>query len=1549
MNKNHSQTVNENEFWAWLKPRVTPRQLSEMYRYAYELNSYYVPQYRFDISILNEMARSSPTKVRKAITLDKRYQKKYGQYDRQWITRLLDYMESFLKEKEIQLIPDSIPDTSIEFCANLCDTKNNVVQSITPEAVFSVQTNVVRDSFWAFIEKNVPWQKDDLLVSLEKMEKSVGKDRLFSSDIDEALHALKLLRYQQNYKNPSRTDKKVMDLLEKFFTQQKQNPGQFMSRSSGTANIGVEDSSKPSSVRVPTDKYEDIRQALIKLSSEISVIGISPGMISKEINGRLIPYQVMQILDQVDWAEKVGNNSYRYIEKKVSTSLSQDEPSQADISITVDDLHSDVFETTAKSQSKNDSLYQSHEEEMVAQILEKLSRNHSGGVSASTVSRQLGIGFTPYDTYKILKRVFWAKEISEGMFVYDITSTEEEQNRADTSENSSAGTNRQDQTTIEEAKTSASSDVSTFSSDNDRFCDSTPGTVMNQSGPDLPPPETLPIQDESSEELAKYSDDDFWNWLDSKVTAGYITELYSISIELTTFLANEYHYEPSIINEMHILSYDILKKKIFTSRRFKQSFPEYKQSLISKYLEFIRDYLAQIDTKIHNETISDGSNDISKDDSVHILDVVNPGDLSDTSPVSIKFFKDTNTSVKTWLDVYVEFLSLFDLIFPNCLYSGMKLSPKTKTFDIGNESRIISFTSRRKIPYTKLFVRSEGTTYDYLAKIKYLLDLQKIPYHKLEIYYHFNRFMPYVSPVEDTQEEVIYDKTLSEFHDFLIARKFSESQIHEIIDLITSLEQKAIVNQWISTNLIQNKPDISLSTLEIIEGKITQDKKIDFNRNRAINAFKVFLRHKIEEEKLNGREKVNPQDTDTPASQPGWSLQEAAILLDAYLKIQEEPDKRKECIQMVSDQLRQMAINQGMQISDKYRNLNGISFQMSSMETAWTGRDPVGHAHSTKVFDEIVRLYRNERNEFERLLREAKKLSGRTLDVPQNPIITKKGFQAFLEQQGVSLANRAYYCACLEHMAEEFREDIFEKDAIHCADVVKRINGKIAAYGTTSSKQDALRLFEKYLNEIELLPPKALRESCYRQILKDQFPSGFKLNSFIFTNRFKNSWQETYPDIPIDNDEEIKRMIQSLGIVDDKMVYLPEAVMSEDQKLELLSYLKTMADNGEKGVYYQVIFDDLAALLVETQISTVELLKKYLQHVCTEPWTFHRLFVQFSSHLAFSPSDEVRNYLRELSMPDSYQHICEVLATIPPGDIKWILIHEPDILYNAGDSWFQRDIIELKGREWGIIRDVINRHLKVDEYILVKDLYRELPAISSSIGDQIQIISSYGFQNLLKWKFASSFSFNGNVISYYSNPIDIIGIFKNFAKRNAPFQYEDLKVLADELDKGIYFDSVFTNCIRISKNDYVRKDSVHFDVENTDAILDQFCPGKYIPLRDISAFHLFPSAGVPWNIFLLEQYVYQYSKKFRLVHSGFSADMCSGAIVRVTAGIVDFKEDLVPLVLAESDILLAEKDALKYLAQRGLIYFTNIKISPQMLQKARLLRQNRQVQKGTNN
>ena len=92
--------------------------------------------------------------------------------------------------------------------------------------------------------------------------------------------------------------------------------------------------------------------------------------------------------------------------------------------------------------------------------------------------------------------------------------------------------------------------------------------------------------------------------------------------------------------------------------------------------------------------------------------------------------------------------------------------------------------------------------------------------------------------------------------------------------------------------------------------------------------------------------------------QKQWNKYEAVILFDNYLKYLNGNITRKEAIEITSIELRNMAMCQGIEVDEIYRNVNGITFQMHSMESAYRGYTIMKPA--SKLFREIVNIYENE-------------------------------------------------------------------------------------------------------------------------------------------------------------------------------------------------------------------------------------------------------------------------------------------------------------------------------------------------------------------------------------------------------------------------------------------------------------------------------------------------------------------------------------------------------------------------------------------------------------
>lgn len=100
--------------------------------------------------------------------------------------------------------------------------------------------------------------------------------------------------------------------------------------------------------------------------------------------------------------------------------------------------------------------------------------------------------------------------------------------------------------------------------------------------------------------------------------------------------------------------------------------------------------------------------------------------------------------------------------------------------------------------------------------------------------------------------------------------------------------------------------------------------------------------------------------------------------------------ERKQAVSEVSKKLRNYAIAREIVIDDKFRNENGISLQMSCLEYAYTGGQS-GLNRAGGWFQDIVKMYTDDRDNFETLLQEVNGMAEQASE-------DKKDFRSWLEE-----------------------------------------------------------------------------------------------------------------------------------------------------------------------------------------------------------------------------------------------------------------------------------------------------------------------------------------------------------------------------------------------------------------------------------------------------------------------------------------------------------------------------------------------------------------------
>ena len=102
-----------------------------------------------------------------------------------------------------------------------------------------------------------------------------------------------------------------------------------------------------------------------------------------------------------------------------------------------------------------------------------------------------------------------------------------------------------------------------------------------------------------------------------------------------------------------------------------------------------------------------------------------------------------------------------------------------------------------------------------------------------------------------------------------------------------------------------------------------------------------------------------------------WDQYETALLIDTCRQVEAGTIARKDAVRELSEKLRARAVNRGQSIDDDYRNEKGISGQLGKIERL-VRHVPEAERHNTKLFVEMMEMYRTDREQYESILAEAK-------------------------------------------------------------------------------------------------------------------------------------------------------------------------------------------------------------------------------------------------------------------------------------------------------------------------------------------------------------------------------------------------------------------------------------------------------------------------------------------------------------------------------------------------------------------------------------------------
>ena len=809
-----------------------------------------------------------------------------------------------------------------------------------------------------------------------------------------------------------------------------------------------------------------------------------------------------------------------------------------------------------------------------------------------------------------------------------------------------------------------------------------------------------------------------------------------------------------------------------------------------------------------------------------------------------------------------------------------------------------------------------------------------------------------------------------------------------------------------------------------------------------------------------------------------WDIEEAVLMLDMLLKSIDGKLTRKEAIHQVSEKLRRRAVNRGIEIDEIFRNENGITFQMSALEVAYTGIK-TKLKQPSKLFVETVNLYRNHRELYEKILKEAENVvepksvqdefySYLTKQKPtfqlsdaylmfsdiesfclERKILQNKLFETndldtikrvvqtvdsnrvfrFTYKRNLkkmSIVIHAYYAFLKSYKLDEEKQEVKSiiQDAIPSSpdtdsmkqNAAKReiiqlpetertkstdqeerqkfndwmlssgmskatITSYMSSFGqcvksvenyklcesnlwNVANAEDASHIYDQLFGISEfyeynkqqhnrfsaafrkfieyrsggslasLKPSQSTRFAVekiptrrkdndpvlirYKELLDKFFQKGFRMESSLDMKKLRKFYQEQYGTELSDEDDLICQDISSVTILHDGKAYLPDSMLSQEKKEKLLQYIEDRFSSGCDAIYYGALFAEFEEALQGERIYTPEMLKTYLSYINKENYVLQRSYLAKDYTVQMNPEDDIREYLKEAAGPVEVERLAVELSYIPEQKIKFALSTNNDFIWNTTGEYFYEDCVHFSNSELEWISQFIVDGIAERDFVTGNELAEAVDTHFPDIKEVYQWITPVGMRNVIGYKLSDRFSFNGNIISKYGEDLSMAEVYAKYCHKHSRFTLDELNVLKQELGSTIYFDEIYANSLRISQNEFVSQDMAQFDVEATDEAIGRICTGQYMSFQEVRDFGTFPYAGYPWNEYLLEHFVVNYSQKFMLLHIGYSANVCAGAIVKQASSFKNFNDLLVD-ILANSNIVLEEDSALEYLRQQGYI------------------------------
>ncbi|MBR0225162.1 MAG: hypothetical protein IJL92_03800, partial [Thermoguttaceae bacterium] len=418
-------------------------------------------------------------------------------------------------------------------------------------------------------------------------------------------------------------------------------------------------------------------------------------------------------------------------------------------------------------------------------------------------------------------------------------------------------------------------------------------------------------------------------------------------------------------------------------------------------------------------------------------------------------------------------------------------------------------------------------------------------------------------------------------------------------------------------------------------------------------------------------------------------------------------------------------------------------------------------------------------------------------------------------------------------------------------------------------------------------------------LVVEKFDSHFKLKSRIALENLRDyAREEGLTKTLAADDDTLRQALQRVGFVVDGSVY----VLSKNDQDLVLDAVENAFDSGRRVVYFSALHERLADAL-SPYVSPTLLAALLAETLGNDP-----LMRLDDDKLYYVEQPDVER-VDEQSLLEAEalnvwgdgkvaerQALIDANPLIPQEKLRRAISASKRLVRNDKDSVARLDRFQCGENTKKSILRVAFLEIEKRGYVST----RKLPIGDARLLNEEMTDDAIQFA-LFETILADQYERKNRVVTPKGRAItDAEAIRCECSELDGAISLDELLEIVEDI-KGpganmpAALQAGYQTLVRVGKDEFVSDSLARFDVDRVDAaIAEIFNDLTFMPIKAFATFAAFPKSSVEWNPFVLESFVYRFSRKFQLMtnQNAFNSNN-TGAIVRRDAGFDSYDAVLV--------------------------------------------------------